>query len=75
MRSPILIPPAFGFAPAPCRDDRGGGAEPGTGVEEWTATVLVVIFSPLFYELIEKVFGKHYERKAEKTKDENPSED
>jgi len=79
---PILMTSlAFGFGVLPLAVTTGAGAGAqnaiGTGVLGGmvTATVLVVIFSPLFYVLIEKVFGKHYERKAEKTKDENPSED
>jgi peptidoglycan/LPS O-acetylase OafA/YrhL len=40
-----------------------------------TATVLVVIFAPLFYVLIEKLFGKSRQREAVKTAETNPLED
>jgi Cu/Ag efflux pump CusA len=57
----------------------GAGAQNaiGTGVLGGmvTATVLVVIFAPLFYVLIEKFFGKRRQREAAKTDDVNPSED
>jgi len=55
---------AFGFGVLPLAISTGAGAGAqvaiGTGVLGGmiTATVLVVIFSPLFYILIEKTFGK-----------------
>jgi len=39
-----------------------------------TATVLVVIFAPLFYVLIERIFGKRGKRESAKTTDEAPAE-
>lgn len=39
-----------------------------------TGTVLVILFAPLFYVLIEKTFGKHSRRVA-KTSEINPSGD
>ncbi|MBI4633535.1 MAG: efflux RND transporter permease subunit [Deltaproteobacteria bacterium] len=79
---PILMTSlAFGFGVLPLAITTGAGAGAqnaiGTGVlgGMFTATILVVIFSPLFYVLIEKVFGKHGRREAAKTDGENPSED
>jgi len=40
-----------------------------------TATVLVVVFSPLFYVLIEKLFGKQRKREEAKIAETNPSGD
>jgi HAE1 family hydrophobic/amphiphilic exporter-1 len=62
---PILMTSlAFGFGVLPLALTTGAGAGAqnaiGTSVLGGmiTATVLVVIFSPLFYVLIEKIFGK-----------------
>ena len=70
---PILMTSlAFGFGVLPLALTTGAGAGAqnaiGTGVLGGmvTATVLVVIFSPLFYVLIERVFGKR--RKGETAK-------
>jgi HAE1 family hydrophobic/amphiphilic exporter-1 len=55
---------AFGFGVLPLAVTTGAGAGAmnaiGTGVVGGmvTATVLVVIFAPLFYVLVEKIFGK-----------------
>jgi len=55
---------AFGFGVLPLAMATGAGAGAmnaiGTSVLGGmvTATILVVIFSPLFYVLIEKVFGR-----------------
>jgi peptidoglycan/LPS O-acetylase OafA/YrhL len=38
-----------------------------------SATVLVVIFAPLFYVLIEKIFGKEKNREAAKSPEQKPS--
>ena len=40
-----------------------------------TGTILVVLFVPLFYVLIEKTFGKRHRYQAAKTADLNPSGD
>lgn len=40
-----------------------------------TGTLLVVLFAPLFYVLIEKIFGKQKKREAAKNADLNPSGD
>jgi HAE1 family hydrophobic/amphiphilic exporter-1 len=72
---------AFGFGVLPLALTTGAGAGAqnaiGTGVLGGmvTATVLVVIFAPLFYVLIEKLFGKRRKRDAAKTDVVNPSED
>jgi len=39
-----------------------------------TATILVLIFSPLFYVLIEKIFGRTQKQKLIKPEDTTPSE-
>ena len=60
----IMTSLAFGFGVLPLAMSTGAGAGAmnaiGTGVLGGmvTATVLVVIFSPLFYVLIESIFGK-----------------
>jgi HAE1 family hydrophobic/amphiphilic exporter-1 len=77
----IMTSLAFGFGVLPLAVSTGAGAGAmnaiGTGVLGGmvTATVLVVIFAPLFYVLIEKLFGKSRKREAAKTDDVNPSED
>ena len=38
-----------------------------------TGTILVVLFTPLFYVLIEKTFGKHHRHQAARNADLNPS--
>jgi HAE1 family hydrophobic/amphiphilic exporter-1 len=60
----VMTSLAFGFGVLPLAISTGAGAGAqnaiGTGVLGGmvTATVLVVIFSPLFYVLVERVFGK-----------------
>jgi HAE1 family hydrophobic/amphiphilic exporter-1 len=72
---------AFGFGVLPLALTTGAGAGAqnaiGTGVLGGmvSATVLVVVFAPLFYVLIEKLFGKRRKGDAAKTDDVNPSED
>jgi hydrophobe/amphiphile efflux-1 (HAE1) family protein len=89
---PILMTSlAFGFGVLPLAVTTGAGAGAqnaiGTGVLGGmvTATVLVVVFAPLFYVLIEKLFGKrrrsdkffdrHRSDKSATTSDANPAED
>jgi HAE1 family hydrophobic/amphiphilic exporter-1 len=61
----VMTSLAFGFGVLPLAVTTGAGAGAqnaiGTGVLGGmvTATVLVVIFSPLFYVLVERLFGKH----------------
>jgi HAE1 family hydrophobic/amphiphilic exporter-1 len=72
---------AFGFGVLPLAMATGAGAGAmdaiGTAVLGGmvTATVLVVIFAPFFYVVIEKLFGKRRKREAAKTNDANPSGD
>jgi hydrophobe/amphiphile efflux-1 (HAE1) family protein len=72
---------AFGFGVLPLAMATGAGAGAmnaiGTSVLGGmvTATVLVVVFAPLFYVLIEMLFGKRGERKAAKANDTHPSGD
>jgi hydrophobe/amphiphile efflux-1 (HAE1) family protein len=72
---------AFGFGVLPMALATGAGAGAqnaiGTGVLGGmvTATVLVVIFAPLFYVLIEKIFHRHRMRKAAKRVETNTSGD
>jgi len=77
----IMTSLAFGFGVLPLAVTTGAGAGAqnaiGTGVLGGmvSATVLVVLFAPLFYVLIEKLFGKRRKREAAKTEDVNPSGD
>jgi len=77
----IMTSLAFGFGVLPLAVTTGAGAGAqnaiGTGVLGGmvSATVLVVVFAPLFYVLIEKLFGKRRKREAAKTEDVNPSGD
>jgi len=77
----IMTSLAFGFGVLPLALTTGAGAGAqnaiGTGVLGGmvTATVLVVVFAPLFYVLIEKLFGKRRKREATKTAETNPSGD
>jgi hydrophobe/amphiphile efflux-1 (HAE1) family protein len=77
----VMTSLAFGFGVLPLAMTTGAGAGAqnaiGTGVLGGmvTATVLVVIFAPLFYVLIEKLFGKRRKREAAKTAETNPSGD
>jgi len=77
----VMTSLAFGFGVLPLALTTGAGAGAqnaiGTGVLGGmvTATVLVVVFSPLFYVLIETLFGKQSRRKAAGTAGTNPSGD
>ena len=53
------------------------GSAIGTGVLGGmvTATVLVVVFAPLFYVVIERIFGRKGKRERAKTAVTNPSGD
>ena len=81
LRPIIMTSLAFGFGVLPLAFATGAGAGAqkaiGTAVLGGvvTSTFLVTIFAPLFYVLIEKLFGKHRKREAAKTEDVNPSED
>jgi len=77
----VMTSLAFGFGVLPLAMTTGAGAGAqnaiGTGVLGGmvTATVLVVIFAPLFYVLIEKVFGRGRQREAAKSAETNQSGD
>jgi len=70
---------AFGFGVLPLAVTTGAGAGAqnaiGTGVLGGmiTATALVVVFSPLFYVLIERIFGKRRKEKVVKPDDDRPT--
>ncbi len=77
---PILMTSlAFGFGVLPLAIATGAGAGAqnaiGTGVLGGmiTATVLVIIFAPLFYVLIEKIFGKRSRSVRSETEGVNPT--
>jgi HAE1 family hydrophobic/amphiphilic exporter-1 len=77
----IMTSLAFGFGVLPLTLTTGAGAGAqnaiGTSVLGGmvTATVLVVIFVPLFYVLIEKLFGRQRKGESVETTDVEPSED
>jgi hydrophobe/amphiphile efflux-1 (HAE1) family protein len=77
----IMTSLAFGFGVLPLALTTGAGAGAqnaiGTGVLGGmvTATFLVIVFSPLFFVLIEKFFGKNRKREAAETADMNPPGD
>jgi multidrug efflux pump subunit AcrB len=77
----IMTSMAFGFGVLPLALTTGAGAGAqnaiGTGVLGGmvTATFLVIIFSPLFFVLVEKVFYKDNKRKAAEAADVNPPGD
>ena len=77
----IMTSLAFGFGVLPLAISTGAGAGAmnaiGTSVLGGmiSATVLVVLFSPLFYVLIEKLFGRQSRNISAVTADANPSGD
>jgi len=77
----IMTSLAFGFGVLPLAISTGAGAGAmnaiGTGVLGGmvSATILVVIFAPLFYVLIERIFGKKMRRKSAETSGAIPSGD
>jgi HAE1 family hydrophobic/amphiphilic exporter-1 len=77
----VMTSLAFGFGVLPLAVTTGAGAGAqnaiGTGVLGGmvTATVLVIIFAPLFYVLVEKLFGKDKKSAAAETTDVNPPGD
>jgi HAE1 family hydrophobic/amphiphilic exporter-1 len=76
----VMTSLAFGFGVLPLAMTTGAGAGAqnaiGTGVLGGmvTATVLVVVFAPLFYVIIERIFGKKGRRAGTKTADESSPE-
>jgi len=81
LRPIVMTSLAFGFGVLPLALTTGAGAGAmnaiGTGVLGGmvTATVLVVVFAPLFYVLIERFFGKNVRREETETSDVTPSGD
>jgi HAE1 family hydrophobic/amphiphilic exporter-1 len=77
----IMTSLAFGFGVLPLALTTGAGAGAqnaiGTGVLGGmvTATFLVIIFAPLFYVLVERLFGKNKKRTAAETVGVNPPGD
>ncbi|MCE5262985.1 MAG: efflux RND transporter permease subunit, partial [Deltaproteobacteria bacterium] len=75
----VMTSLAFGFGILPLVITTGAGAGAqnaiGTGVLGGmvTATVLVLIFAPLFYVLVEKIFGKRKKFEAVKADDGHPA--
>jgi len=73
----VMTSLAFGFGILPLTITSGAGAGAqnaiGTGVLGGmiTATVLVLIFVPLFYVLIEKIFGRRQKKESGGTGDQN----
>jgi HAE1 family hydrophobic/amphiphilic exporter-1 len=77
----VMTSLAFGFGVLPLAVTTGAGAGAqnaiGTGVLGGmvTATFLVIIFAPLFYVLVEKLFGRNKKRAAAEVVGVNPSGD
>jgi hydrophobe/amphiphile efflux-1 (HAE1) family protein len=77
----IMTSLAFGFGVLPLAATTGAGAGAqnaiGTGVLGGmvTATVLVIVFAPLFYVLISRVFGKSRRHETAMSVETNPSGD
>jgi HAE1 family hydrophobic/amphiphilic exporter-1 len=77
----VMTSLAFGFGVLPLALTTGAGAGAqnaiGTGVLGGmvTATLLIVVFAPLFYVIIEKIFGKKARRAGAKTAEKNPRGD
>jgi multidrug efflux pump len=76
----VMTSLAFGFGVLPLALTTGAGAGAqnaiGTGVLGGmvTATLLIVVFAPLFYVIIEKIFGKKARRAGAKTAEESSLE-
>ena len=81
LRPIIMTSLAFGFGVMPLvfANGAGAGAQKAIGTAVLggvvTSTFLVTLFAPLFYVLIEKLFGKRGKREASKTNNANPSGD
>jgi hydrophobe/amphiphile efflux-1 (HAE1) family protein len=77
----VMTSLAFGFGVLPLAISTGAGSGAqnaiGTGVLGGmiSATVLVVLFAPLFYVLVEKIFGKRSRKKVVRPEDINPLKD
>jgi hydrophobe/amphiphile efflux-1 (HAE1) family protein len=81
LRPIVMTSLAFGVGVLPLVVATGAGAGAmtaiGTGVLGGmiTGTILVVVFAPLFYVLIEKYFGKHKYHETNNVSDSTPSGD
>ncbi|MHB9096837.1 MAG: efflux RND transporter permease subunit [Syntrophales bacterium] len=81
LRPIIMTSLAFGFGVMPLvfANGAGAGAQKAIGTAVLggvvTSTFLVTLFAPLFYVLIEKLFGKRGKHEESKTNDTNPSGD
>jgi len=81
LRPIVMTSLAFGFGVLPLALSTGAGAGAmnaiGTSVLGGmiTGTVLVILFAPLFYVLIEKTFGKRKPQPAVSSDETNPSGD
>jgi HAE1 family hydrophobic/amphiphilic exporter-1 len=81
LRPIVMTSLAFGFGVLPLALNTGAGAGAmnaiGTSVLGGmiTGTLLVTLFAPLFYVLIEKALGKNRKREAAKTAQNHPSGD
>jgi multidrug efflux pump subunit AcrB len=79
LRPIIMTSLAFGFGVLPLAITRGAGAGAqnaiGTGVLGGmvTSTLLVILFAPLFYVIIQKLFGKNNKLKKNGLVDKNPA--
>ena len=79
LRPIVMTSLAFGFGVLPLALASGAGAGAqmaiGTGVLGGmiTATILVILFVPIFYVLIEKTFGRHRRLQATKSVEANQS--
>jgi HAE1 family hydrophobic/amphiphilic exporter-1 len=79
LRPIVMTSLAFGFGVLPLALNTGAGAGAmnaiGTSVLGGmvTGTILIVVFAPLFYVLIEKTFGKQRNREVAKIADINQS--
>jgi hydrophobe/amphiphile efflux-1 (HAE1) family protein len=79
LRPIVMTSLAFGFGVLPLAMTTGAGAGAqnaiGTGVVGGvvTATVLVIIFAPLFYVLIDTIFGRRRRLEAARAKNANPA--
>lgn len=76
----VMTSLAFGFGVLPLmlNTGAGAGAQNAIGTSVFggmlTATVLVIIFTPLFYVLIEKLFGRQQRHVSADTQTDNPPE-
>jgi HAE1 family hydrophobic/amphiphilic exporter-1 len=77
----VMTSLAFGFGVLPLAVTTGAGAGAMNAIGTCvlggmvTATVLVVIFAPLFFVIIERIFGRKLKRVAAQKTDLKPSED